>query len=244
MYLKEFRHVMRKTLWTLALSVFSATLLASVAAHAADTAGLADTLKKLDASSAKFKSAEADLSVDNTQVNPIPDTDTQTGTVVFERKNGQLSMAMHLKTDNGKPVPKDAVYSGGQFKLYEPLLKQMQVFKAGSSTQVDSFLALGFGASGQDLQKNWVVSYDGSEQISGIATAKLELVPRDPEVKKNVVKVILWVDLDKGIALRQQSFDAAGNYRLANYKIQHLNGSIPGNAFEVKTPPDTHIVNR
>ncbi len=205
---------------------------------------LAAVLAKLDASSVKFKSAQAEILIDNVQTEPVPDKDTQTGTVAFQRKGGQLSMALHLKTDNGKPVPKDAIYANGQFKLYEPLLKQVQIFKAGNRSDIDSFLALGFGASGKELEKNWAIVYDGLEPVAGVSTAKLELTPRDETVKKNITKVILWLDMDNGIALKQQSFDTSGNYRLATYKIQHLNGGMASDAFELKTAPGTRVINR
>ena len=235
---------MRRLVWVVGFVVSLSMMSGSLVAFAAGSE-LDQALRKLDASAARFKSAEADLTVDNVQTQPIEDKDTQTGTVLFQRKDGQLSMAMHLKTDNGKPVPKDAVYADGVFQLYEPLLKQVQVFKAGSNqSSVDTFLALGFGASGKDLEKNWVITYGGPEQVNGTATTKLELVPKDEGVKKNVVKVILWIDLDNGIALKQQSFDATGNYRLASYKMQHLNGSVPAGAFKLKTAPGTAVIPR
>jgi len=227
---------------TIVLAAFSVV---GAAVGQSPSVELEKTLHKIDAASVKFKSVEAEIVWENVQTQPIEDKDTQTGTVIFQRKSGELSMALHLKVLNGKPVVKDMVYAGGLFKLYEPRLKQMQVFKAGSNREnMDTFLALGFGGSSKDLEKNWTVSYIGAEQVSGVATSKLELQPRTDSVKKMFTKVILWVDMENGIALKQQSFDPSGNYRVVSYKIQHLNGSLPSDAFEVKTAPDTRIVNR
>jgi outer membrane lipoprotein-sorting protein len=166
------------------------------------------------------------------------------GTVLFERKNGQVQMALHIKTDNGKPVQKDLVYAGGVGKLYEPLLKQMQVFKVGDrQSQLDSFLTLGFGGSGKDLQKSWDISYAGTDQIGGVSAVKLQLVPRDPNLAKTAPKVLLWIDMDKGVAVKQQRFDPSGGYVIFTYGNLRLNGPVPSNAFEIKTAPGTQIVN-
>jgi len=205
---------------------------------------LPKVLAKLDSSSTQFRSAQADISWDNVQTEPLPDTDSQAGTVLFERKAGQLSMALHLKTDNGKPVLKDMVYSGGLFKLYEPRIKQMQVFKAGSNrAEYDTFLTLGFGGSGKDLQRTWDVSYSGAEAVDGQQAWKLTLAPKEESVRKTFPKVVLWVDMSRGIALKQQSFDPSGNYRVVTYRNIRLNESVPGNAFELKPPAGTNIVN-
>ena len=229
----------RKLALPAALLMVISTALPTVAAD-----DLNAVLAKLDAASVKFKSAAADINWDNVQTEPIPDKDSQVGTVLFERKNGQLSMALHLKTDNGKPVPKDMVYAGGQFKLYEPLLKQIQVFQAGANrADYDTFLTLGFGGSGKDLVKNWHVTYAGTETIDGTSTDKLELLPIQDSVKKNITKVILWINMENGIAIRQRSIDPTGNYREVTYSHIQLNAPVPSGAFEVKTASGTRVVN-
>jgi len=224
---------------------FSGMVLAAVLALPAFAADdLAKVLARLDTEAGQFKSAQADITWDNVQTQPIQDDDKQVGTVLFERKNGQVQMALHIKTDNGKPVPKDLVYTGGVGKLYEPLLKQMQVFKVGDrQSQLDSFLTLGFGGSGKDLQKSWDVSYAGTEQVGGITAAKLQLTPRDAALAKTAPKVLLWIDLDKGVAVKQQRYDAAGGYVIFTYANIKLNGPVPSGAFQIKTASGTQIVN-
>ncbi len=215
---------------------------APVSAFAADD--LAKILARLDAAAGKFKSAQAEITWENVQTEPIPDSDMQVGNVLFERKSGQLRMALHLRTENGKPIQKDMVYAEGVFKLYEPKIKQIQVFKAGSNrAEADTILTLGFGGSGKDLEKSWQVSYVGSEPVDGDETWKLQLIPRDESVRKNFAKVLLWIDTDSGIALKQQSFDPTGNYRVVHYTKMRMNASVPSDAFVIKTASDTRIIN-
>jgi outer membrane lipoprotein-sorting protein len=230
---------------TIGFLAFSAILLLAGAARTALAADdLTKVLARLDAEAAKFKSAQADILWDNEQVVPIPDDDKQAGTILFERKNGQVQMALHIKTDNGKPIQKDLVYADGIGKLYEARLKQMQVFKVGDKRgQLDTFLTLGFGGSGKELQQNWDVSYSGTEQVGSVSAVKLQLVPRDASLAKTVPKVLLWIDMDKGVAVKQQRFDPSGNFVIFSYSNLHLNVSVPSGAFDLKTPSGTQIIN-
>jgi outer membrane lipoprotein-sorting protein len=206
---------------------------------------LGKVIDKLDASAKSFTSAQADINWDNVQTKPIFDKDAQVGNVVFARaKDGQMEVAVHIKTDNGRPVEKELSYAGGVGKMYEPAIKQIQVFKLGDkSGQLETFLTLGFGGSGQDLKKNWDITFAGTEQVNGFTAAKLQLVPHDPALAKIAPKVLLWIDMDRGVALKQQRFDATGNYVTFTYSNIKLNTKVPSNAFEIKTASGTQVVN-
>jgi outer membrane lipoprotein-sorting protein len=218
---------------------FSAAVLPALAAD-----DLPKVLARLDASAASFKSAQADITWDNTQTQPIEDTDRQIGTILFQRKGADVAVALHIKTDNGQVVNKDLVYANGTGKLYEPRLKQMQVFKLGDKkSQLDSLLTLGFGGSGKDLEKSWTITSQGTEAVGGVTAEKLLLVPKDAELLKSVPKLLLWIDMDKGLAVKQQRFDASGNYVVFSYANVKQNVSVPGGAFEIKTAAGTQVVN-
>jgi outer membrane lipoprotein-sorting protein len=235
----------RKAVWRKSVTLTALLLLVAATRPALAADDLDKVLAALDASSAKFKSAQADIDWDNVQTVPVPDDDKQLGTALFARsKDGQMQIAVHLKSDNGTPVQKDLVYAGGVGKLYEARLKQMQVFQVGDKrSELDTFLTLGFGGSGKDLQKSWVVSSAGTESVGGVTAAKLQLVPRDANLAKTAPKVLLWIDTDKGVAVKQQRFDPSGNYVVFSYSNIRLNGSVPSSAFDLKPPSGTQIVN-
>jgi outer membrane lipoprotein-sorting protein len=223
---------------------FALSVMAAALTPAAIAQDLAAVMAKLDAAAAKFKSAQADVAWENVQTQPIFDSDKQAGTILFARAGGQVEVALHLKTDNGKPIVKDMIYADGKGKLYDGQLKQLQVFAVGDKkSSLDAFLTLGFGGSGVDLQKAWTVSYEGAEAVNGIQAAKLQLIPKDPGLAKTAPKVLLWVDLDKGVGLKQQRFDASGNYAVISYSNIKLGVPVSGNAFQVKTPSGTQVVN-
>ena len=224
---------------TLAIAVLAAVSLPAIAAD-----DLAAVLSRLDASSKTFKSAQADILWDHVQTRPIEDTDSQAGNILVAREGGETRLALHIKTDNGVPALKDMVYAGGTGKMYTPTLNQVEVFKVGDNkAALDAFLTLGFGGSGQDLNKAWIVTLLGNEQINGIAVVKLQLIPRDPAIAKATPKVFLWIDLKQGIAVKQQRFQSDGNYLAFTYSNIRVNGKLPSGAFDLKTPAGTRIIN-
>lgn len=215
------------------------------AAQPAAQPDLDKVLARLDASAKTFKSAQADIVWDNIITQPAPDTDSQVGAVLFERsKSGEMQMALHIKTDNGHPALKDLIYAGGVGKMYQPSIKQMQVFKVGDNRAAfDAFLTLGFGGSGEELKKTWKVTLAGTEAVNGVQAAKLQLIPTDAKLAQSTKQVFLWIDMDKGVAVKQQRFATDGSYLMLTYSGIQLNGKVPSGAFDLKPPKDTQIVN-
>jgi outer membrane lipoprotein-sorting protein len=217
-------------------------LLAPVrAAFAADD--LQTVLAKLDAAAERFKSTTADFQFDSVQTDPIPDKDVQKGTIYFERSGNSFQMAAHIKEVNSQPVPKIYTYSKGVFKLWEGgNLDKVTTFARAS--KFESYLMLGFGASGKALAEKWDITYDGPETLDGVKTDKLELVAKDPEVKKNLPKVTVWMDTDRGVSLKQVFDEGPGQFRVSVYFNIKVNQSLPGDAFTLKTDSKTQYINR
>jgi outer membrane lipoprotein-sorting protein len=222
-----------------ALAVLALT--PSRAAFAADD--LNSVLSKLDATSANFHSTTAEFEFDATLTEPVPDTDVQKGVVYYSREGTSFQMGVHIATDNGQAAPKVITCCAkGAIQLYEKLPNQVTTLSKLS--QYESWFMLGFGASGKALQEKWEIKYDGPEAVDGVQTAKLELVPKDPTVKKNLPKVILWMDTDRAISLKQYFDEGGGQSRTCHYTNVKMNQSLPKDAFTFKTDSKTSFVNR
>jgi outer membrane lipoprotein-sorting protein len=213
-----------------------------VAAGTAFGDDLNTTLAKLDAAAARFKSTTAEFEFDSVMTDPIPETDVQKGTVYYERKGNGFQMGIHINQFNGKPVPKVIVVSGGVFKMYDKL--QNQVTTSNKVSKYESYLILGFGASGKDLEQKWNIKDLGSETMNGVQTEKLELVAKDPEVLKLFPKVTIWVDPERGVSLKQVFDEGQGQSRVCLYTNIRVNQSVPGDAFTFKTDPNPQYINR
>jgi outer membrane lipoprotein-sorting protein len=201
---------------------------------------LQSVLHQLDVAAANFHTTAADFEFDSIQTDPIPDTDVQRGTVYYERKGTSFSMAAHISQVNGKPVPKVYSYSGGRLQLFEPMIDQ--VTRINKASTYEGYLMLGFGASGKELADKWDIQYAGAEAVGGVKTAKLELVAKDPTVKKNLPKVTIWVDSTRGVSLKQVFDEGQGQSRVCTYANIKVNLPLPTDAFTFKTDSKTQFV--
>ncbi|HEY1766458.1 MAG TPA: outer membrane lipoprotein carrier protein LolA [Terracidiphilus sp.] len=224
-----------KRTFLLALSL-GLILLPGRSALAADD--LNSVLSKLNTAAADFHTTSADVEFDTAQTDPMPDTDVQKGVVYYQRAGSSFHMGVHIATDDGQPAPKIVVCcEGGSIKLYEK--GSNQVTTLNKLSQYESWFMLGFGASGKELQEKWDITYDGPETIDGVNTAKLEMVPKDPTVKKNLPKVILWMDTSRAISLKQYFDEGQGQSRTTHYTNIKMNQTLPKDAFTFTTDKKT-----
>ena len=108
-------------------------------------------------------------------------------------------MAAHIHEFNGKPVPKVYTFAGGVFRLFEGgNINQVTTFSKASHSRAISCSASAPAA--RNSPKNGISPYAGQETVDGVKTDKLELVAKDPAVRKNLPKVTIWIDPGAGSA--------------------------------------------
>lgn len=212
-------------------------------------AGQLDTvLKKMDAAAASFNTTQAEFESDRYEKVIDEVDDVQKGTIYFRRVGKEVEMKMDIKLAGSsagtlKPEPKYVLFSKGAIKLYEPKPDQVTVYDLGKNrSDFETYLVLGFGGSGQDLVKQFDVTYLGQETVGGVATAKLQLAPKSERVRNNFKTILLWIDLERGISVQQQFFEPQGDYRLAKYSDIKVNQKIPNDVFQLKTTGKTQTV--
>lgn len=205
---------------------------------AGESPELERVLKEMDEAARNFRPIEANFVWDQYQ-KVIDETDSQKGKIYFRRENGEVQMAADLI----EPDKKYVLYSGGKVQVYQPKIDQVNIYDAGKNrSDVESFLVLGFGGSGQDLFKSYAVKYAGTDVVNGVKTDKLELVPKSAHLRNNVERILLWIDPVRGISVQQQFFEPGGDYRLAKYSDIQINQKLPESAFKLKTTGKTKVV--
>ena len=212
------------------LSLFLALLALAVLpvrpAHAEDETSV---LARLDAAAKNFRTTTATFEFDSIQTDPIPDKDVMTGTAYYER-NSHFEMAAHITAHNGRPTEKTYIFSGGALRVSDTG-KARDVRAYSEASKYESYLMLGFGASGKDLEAKWNIKYLGKETIDGIVTDKLELVARDPKVLKLFPKVTIWLDTAHAVSLKQVFDEGEGQLRVCTYTHVKVNEPLPRTAF-------------
>ena len=195
---------------------------------------LDQALRNLDASSARFKSAEADFQKDFYE-RVVKETTTQHGSIYFKKNGTKLEMGARINP----PGAKFFSYKDGKLALFDPSTKDLKVFTADKNkAQYESFLTLGFGGSGSDLAKTWTITYLGTEQMSdgnaNVSVTKFDLVSKDPDVRNMFSHIYIWIDLNRAISLKQQFFTPSGDYQTATYTNIRYNQNINTAPYQYK----------
>jgi outer membrane lipoprotein-sorting protein len=209
---------------------------------------LESVLQRMDKAAASFNTTQADFEWDRYERVLSEVDDVQTGTVYFRRTGKEIDMKADVKTDGPsadqlKPEPKEVLFSNGKIQVFQPKANTLTVYDAGNNREaIETYLVLGFGGSGRDLQNSFDVKFAGAETVNNIATGKLELVPKSEKVKNTFSQIILWIDLQRGISVQQKLTEPQGDYRLAKYSAIREHEKIPDDVFKLKTNGKTQIV--
>ena len=212
----------------LIFGIFCVALLPVRSALADDLDGV---LQQLNAAAKNFHSITANVEFKTITTDPIPDTDVQSGVAYYERKGGSFEMAAHIHTHNNGPSQRTYMFSDGAFRMSDTG-KESDAKAYTQANKYESYLMLGFGASGKELQDKWNITYLGTETIDGVKTDKLELVAKDPNVRKTIPKVTVWMDTARAVSLKQVFDEGEGVSRVCTYTNIKLNQSLPSDAFK------------
>jgi hypothetical protein len=191
---------------------------------------LAGVLERLNAAAREFHTTTATFEFDTIQTDPIPDKDAMTGTAYYQHNDGHLKMAAHITAHNGRPTEKAYIFSGGTLR-YSDTGKEADAKPYTEASKYESYLMLGFGASGKELEEKWTIKYLGNETIDGIGTDKLELVAKDPKVRNLFLKVTIWLDTARAVSLKQVFDEGEGQSRVCTYTNIKVNQALPKTAF-------------
>ena len=213
-------------------------LLAAHAAWAQQTP-LQRVIDQMDHTAADFRTSQANFEWKQWTAVINEFTDTQKGTVYFRRSGSQIEMAADISEPS---PPKYVLFKDSKVQMYQPKIDQVTEYDTGKDRAAfESFLVLGFGGSGQDMLKNFDVTYLGSEKVDGADTAKVDLVPKSQKARNTFSHIWLWIDA-RGLSVRQQLFAPGGDYRLANYSNIRLKEKIPDSVFKLKTTSRTKFL--
>ena len=230
---------MKVCVWALMAAGLAGMTAGAQGQQAGAGGNLETVLRQMDAASAKFRSAEADFKWDLYQ-RVVRETTTQTGTIYFTKNGTALQMGAKVAPPEAKTVE----YKGATLTLFDPSTDHETVMKAGANQATyESFLTLGFGGSGKDLEKVWTVTDQGSEQMNDGATnvkvEKLDLVSKDPNARNTFTHVTIWVDPVRGISLKQMFFTPSEDVRTAVYTHVRYNEKVDLGKFAIKTDKKT-----
>ena len=204
-----------------------------------DAAHLNEVLRQMDAASGNFKSAEADFRKELYQ-RVIRETTTQSGTIYFLKSGASLQMGAVFLPPEAKVVE----YKDGRLRLFDPGPDHLtEMDGRNNQAQYESFLTLGFGGSGKDLEKTWNITDQGTESMNDGAQAvkveKLDLVAKDASQRNSIAHVTIWVDATRAVSLKQEFFFTSEDTQTAIYTHIRYNQNVNTKKYAIKTDSKT-----
>ena len=202
-------------------------------------AHLTDVLRQLDAASAKFHSAEADFKKDLYQ-RVVRETTTQTGSICFLRAGSNTQMGAVFNPPDARIVE----FKDGRVRLFDPGANHVTLVDAhANAAQFETFLTLGFGGSGKDLERTWTITDQGTESLSDgdgmVKVEKLDLIAKDAGLRNTFTHVTIWVDPTRAVSLKQQFFQPSDDVQTATYTHIRVNQPINQKRYAIKTNSKT-----
>jgi outer membrane lipoprotein-sorting protein len=198
---------------------------------------LDDAFARMDKIAQQFKAVTADIKRD-VYTAVIDDHEKVGGTMRARReKSHDTRMLIEFTGPDAKIVALD----GTTASVYTPKIKTVQIVDIKKGL-VDQFLLLGFGASSADLKDHYTVTFAGTEKLGDETTWHLQLVPKSPEVLKNLKKAELWIGQTRGLPVQEKLFTSAGgDYELFNYSNMKLNPALPDSALKLSYPKEVTV---
>jgi outer membrane lipoprotein-sorting protein len=227
---------LRKFQVTFCLILFFA-IFSAIRAHAQATGKITldYALSMMDHAAEDFKSLTA--AIDHIKYTAVvKDTSTETGEI-FVRKDAKV------RIDFQTPDPRTIIRNGDNIYIYTPKINRVEEYNIGKNrAMVDQYLALGFGMRTETLKKNYAVTLSGEEELDGKKTVVLEMIPRSDEQKKQVSKVVVWIDESSWLPIQEKFIEAgSGDYVMSRYTKVMKNLKLGDGKFKPDWPKGTKV---
>ena len=213
-------------------ALFASMMLAGATA----TDPLQELLSRFDEAAASFHAMTAGVQyVTHTAV--IDDNTEESGTLLMRKvKNTEAQGRIEFTAPDKKTV----TFEKSKAQVYLPKAKTLQIYDLGKHGEdLDRFLMMGFGSSGTELARDYYMRVMGSETVRGQKTTKLEMVPKNEEMRKTVSKVELWIPERPSAPypVQEKIYQSGpGDYRLVSYSNLKINPAITADALKLKVP--------
>jgi len=199
---------------------------------------LAKTLARMDAVSAKFSSFEA-IFTQKRYLALLKEYETpETGEFYYTMDKNR---AVQLRFETRTPGVRIQTINGDSAVVYQPAIKQAQIYNLGNRKNLVEYLATGLGQSSDRLREQFEITYVGIEVVNDDPCSVLELVPKDKSAAATVRSITIWFKNSTGTPTQYKFLEPTRDYMLVTFSEEKLNGKIPADKFEQKLPNGTEI---
>lgn len=192
-------------------------------------------LSELDDAAKGFHSLSAD--VERTKVTVVVnDKSTENGSILVRGDK----MLLEMKPPDARTI----LRTGDNLYVYTPGLKRVEEYNiAKNRALVDQFLQLGFGQSGKELEKHYLITLQGETQLDERKTLELELTPKSEQVRSQFSKIQIWFDESSWLPIQQELYETgSGDYSIIHYTRITQNPDINEAQFKPHWPKGTEKI--
>ncbi|MFQ5927878.1 MAG: outer membrane lipoprotein carrier protein LolA [Terriglobia bacterium] len=192
-------------------------------------------VKRLNEAAKHFRTVTAKLEYIKVTV-VVNDKSIQEGEIYYH-KNGTVLI------DIRRPQAKKILFRHNKVEFFYPKMNQIQEYNlAKHRSLIEQFLRLGFGTSGDDLKKSYLLTVLGESKLGNRSVLHLELTPKDERVRNQIHKIHLWLDLASWAPVQQKFFEVGGDYMTTRYTDIKVNGPIPRSKLRLNAPKNVSRV--
>jgi outer membrane lipoprotein-sorting protein len=198
-------------------------------------ATLDGVIRQLDSASKNFHGLSAD--VERTKVTVVVnDKSTESGTILVHDDK----MLLEMKPPDARTI----LRTGDNLYVYNPGLKRVEEYNlAQHRALVDQYLLLGFGTSGKELEKSYLITLLGEPTIDDKKTVELELTPKSQEARNQISKIQIWLDESSWLPVEQQFNETgSGDYFVIRYTKLVRNPDLSDAHFKPHWPKGTEKI--
>jgi outer membrane lipoprotein-sorting protein len=184
--------------------------------------------------------------------------ETAYGAVTLEWKNaagaltrGGKGMAYvnregELRLDTTEPDKRTILLTGDTAYVYEPARAIVEEFRLSQHPErLEPFALLGFSATGERLQREYLVTLLGEEVQGSQRLLGLELTPKEDEARTAVARMNIWVDQASWLPVRQTiAHTASGETLSINYTQMGRNVELKNDLFDASWPKGVESIRR
>jgi outer membrane lipoprotein-sorting protein len=215
--------------------------LAVLAGTALRAEALSDILARMDQSARDLHTFSAKMKrTEYTKV--LNDKEETDGLRLVKRANGQTIGIVQIFGKN----PQIIRFAGKTVEIYYPDAKRVEVYDAGKfgkmGKQADQLMLIGIGVTSADLRRDFEIKGGTPEKIGETNTTRIDLIPKDNDLKKYVEKIEMWVADKQSVPLQVKVTRTSGDYEQAVYSDIQFNPTLPDSAFQLNLPPDVKRV--
>ena len=234
-YKKSARFLRSKSILTLLF----ATVAVALAAQAQDITWTKDgALEQISYQAKNFKTAMGKVDARWTDVDG-KETRKSVGTTYI---NADGEIRFQLEGDDGSTMLVNSKY----LYIYEParaLVEEYQLLQ--HPERLAPYVVLGFSTTGEDLERDYLVTLLGEDAIGDRRVIGLELTPKDDKVRQNVSKIQLWIDQASWLPVTQViDHTSNGETLTVNYANTSRNLKLNTSLFDANWPKGTQKIKK